>query len=741
MFKVNDKKLLATAVMAGSFLGAPLVLAQGSASLMEEVFVTAQKKAENVQDVPISMTAFSGNMISELGLQTADEIATQTPNLSVESSFNRVRPRFNLRGLGSNDFNSISNSPVGVYVDEVFLNSPLLQGFQLFDLERVEVLRGPQGTLWGKNTTAGAINFITSKPNENNEGMVSVTYGRFDQIDSELMVNGAFNDNLYGRISLQTLSRDGWVKNLYTGDKDEEYESYAARAQLLYNTDELEVILNLHAGDLDAGGKATHHRGLGPGGSSALGYVEVPVGRDEYANDQNGDDELETSGVTLSVNWEFMDGDMVLTSITAFDQHEREAFADPDGSPQDMVKQRIYSDADQMTQELRLTSFQSDSLEWTVGAYWLTEDMDSQYSADVFGIFGPGFNPAGFKFAVDNTTNQGTDNLAAFAHATWDVTDEWTVGGGIRWTQEEKDIDMLVGFFQSANPVEDNFWKPENALIGPIPVIVQQEDESWEEVTGELTIDYKPTYDTLFYGSVRKGFRGGGFNGGALFSQAEAATVDPETVMAYELGAKTSWMDGKLQFNSSVFYYDYTDMQVFALVNTGGGLPVQQLSNAGEATVQGVELELVVEPMDGLYIRTGLGFTDSEFDKYQSASGDFSGNQLPRSPEKTFNTLIRYSYMIEGFGELAAQTDFDYTDKMYYTPANDESLSNEDGYWRYNARLAWTSPDEDIEVAVWGKNLTDEEYLVTVGDLSDFGLHELYYGDPRTYGVTGTFRF
>lgn len=724
----NKKKNILLYLAIGNLLGASAtgVNAQGAGHsfLLEEVVVTAQKRAEDVQDVPISITAFSGQAIEKLGLLSAKDIASQTPNMSVESPFGHAMPRFNLRGVGSNDFNSIGTSPVGVYVDEVFLNSPISQGFQLFDLERVEVLRGPQGTLWGKNTTAGAIHFVSNKPGGEFDGQLRGTYGRFGQADLDAVVNAPLSEDFSARVSTQYQSRDGWVNNQFDGNELEDYEKMAARTQLAYTGGRVAVLLNIHGGKLNSGGKVVHHRNMG----DIFGYTEAPADRDHVAIDSEPLEEIDTSGVALTVNWDI--GDIKLTSISGYEEHERTTFSNSDASPNRVIDGFYYSDADQLSQELRLASADDSALQWILGAYWLTESQDTVTSFDVLRDLAG----LGADFVVTNNAELETDNVAFFAHATYDINERWSVKAGARWTEEEKEIDMSAQIYQAADA--DNFFRPELGT-GNVTTVLQQEKETWDEVTGEVGVDFRPHEDTLIYGSIRRGFRGGNFNGGALLNQSEAVTVDPEVLTAYEVGTKNTLFDGLLQLNATLFYYDYTDMQVFTLVNA-----TQKLSNAGKAAVKGVELEAQIQPTDNLYVRLGLGVVDAEYKDYINGAGDdLEGNMLPRSPETTFNGLLQYRLPLQLEGQASLQLDFDYKDRIYFSPENVDLLSNDKSYWLVNARAAYETADGDIEISVWGKNLTDKEYLVTVGDLSSFGLHQLYYGDPRTYGVTVNYQF
>ncbi len=724
----QQKTLLSVAIstlITGSAMG---VSAQDL--LLEEVVVTAQKRAEDVQDVPIAITAFSGRAIEELGLLSAKDIASQTPNMSVESPFGQAVPRFNLRGVGSNDFNSISTSPVGVYVDEVYLNSPVVQGFQLFDLERVEVLRGPQGTLWGKNTTAGAIHFVSNKPSDEFEGQVRGTYGRFDQADLDTVISGPLSENWSARLSTQYQSRDGWVKNQFDGDKLEDYEKMAARAQLAYTGESVDVLLNVHGGTLNSGGKVVHHRNVG----DLFGYTEQPADRGHVSTDFEPSEDIDTVGATVTVNWDL--GDMVLTSITGYEDHERTTFEATDGSPNRVLNGYFFSEADQWSQELRLASADDSPLQWIVGAYWLTESLDTVTSFDALRDFGAAPNFAA-RFSINNTAKLKTDNIAFFAHGTYEIDERWSAKAGVRWTEEEKAVDMAAHMYDVDDADADKFYRPELATGPLLQTLAQDEKETWDEVTGEVGLDFRPTEDTLIYGSVRRGFRGGNFNGGALFGQNEAVTVEPEILTAYEIGTKNTFYDGRLQLNASVFYYDYTDMQVYTLVNAA-----QQLSNAGKASVTGVEVEIQAQPTENLYLRAGLGMVEAEYEDYINGAGDdLKGNKLPRAPETTFNGLVQYRLPLNIEGRASLQLDLDYKDKVYFTPENVDQLSNEESYWLVNARASYETPEGDIEISIWGKNLTDKEYLATVGDLSAFGLQQLYYGDPRSYGVTVNYNF
>lgn len=722
---------------------------------LEEVVVTARKREQSLQDVGLSVTAFSSEEIKRLKLTTSVEVAAHTPNLNINQAFANSVPQVFIRGVGLKDPNANANGAVGIYVDDVNLVSPMALTFQLYDIDRVEVLKGPQGTLYGRNTTGGAVKFISTKPTEEFEGYLRAGIGNYDSLQFEGAVSGSLTDSITARIAAVSNRADGFHDNRVTGNEMGDTDARAVRA--LFNwqiSDNASALLNLHGGNTDTSSVPFEHSGrvdlagnpCDPRAATCydfLGYRDADNDIYKHDIDFEGKTELDNAGASLEVNIDI--GDMLLTSITAYENSKRYHREDADASPFNVLNTYWDDDNTQFSQELRLSSGSDTRLNWIVGAFYSKEDNDLINQYDFFRgfrdlveaenplAFPGGFDPDGVNslgvtpFFVDQRFSQEGESFALFAHAEWDVSDRVSVIAGIRYTEEEREMEQLTAF------VEPGF---------SIPIVpAYSDDTDFDNLSGKLGVEFRPNEDWLFYGNISTGFKSGGYNGALVFDVAALKPFDEETLTSYEIGFKSTLFGGRARLNAAVFHYKYEDMQLFTFASVGG-LPVQVLDNAGESSITGMEAELDMLVTERLDVRLGLGILDTELDKYETAlvGGDLSGNELVLSPEVSFNARIRYEWPLNELGVLALQTDVNYQDDIYLTPDNSDLLA-QDGYWLWNGRVSLNSLDERWNLSAWIKNIEDKEYLTEAYDFSSNGWDLLIHGMPRTYGVDVTFRF
>lgn len=733
---------------------------------LEVITVTAERQERSSQDVPITMAAFDSDALREADFATTADLAKQVPGLQIKTSFSASNPTIFLRGVGINDFNPANSGAVGVAVDDLFYNSTTGQLFQMFDLERVEVLKGPQGTLYGRNTTGGMVNIHTAQPSFATEGFVTATYGRYNQQDFEGAVSLPVSDTVAIRLSGISNRRDGVRDIVYPdGSRDEknDVDFQAARFQLLFEpSDSLSILAKLEQASSSTTARSYESQGLinfatgelgtedysrvcgGRGAAicgDVFGYVDDPDPYSGAENLVNTPEDVDSFSANLRIEWDLGIG--LLTSVTGYLDTDRETIIEVDASPNRIIEEYIDDGSEQFSQELRFNRDFGDRTKGIFGAFYLTDEVSGE---DYFELLGglnptpgePFFDLVNFAARIDRAYTQDMETYAVFAQFDHMLTNELTVSLGARFTWEERELTHA----SFAGPV-DAVPLSERAPVF-FPLLTEDafgdDSVSFEEPTYRLALNYRPSDHFMLFGSLSRGFKSGGFNTGASTDPVEAAIVEPEEVIAYEAGVKSDWLDRRLRLNASVFLYDYSDLQVFGLAQ--GGVPTQTLFNAEEAEIKGLDLEIQALPMRGLTLTLSASYLDAEYTDFVTPIGqDFSGNQMVAAPEWSLFTSARYE--TEPFANgarIAASINATYTDDLFFDTSNTDRLGQE-SYWLTNARAALLSPGERWEVSLYGKNLTDEEYVVDAFDVSDFGLDELVYGLPRTFGVSVHYNF
>ena len=707
--------LLSTAVLAALQLPA-VALAQSAPPQLEEVLVTAQKRAQRFSDVGISGTAYSGESLAEAGVTQLTDLALLTPNVQIKDVMGNSIPNVTIRGIGLNDYAANNNPAAGIYIDDVYLVSPAMLSFGMFDLERVEVLKGPQGTLFGRNTTAGTVSFISKKPSDELDGYFTVEAGNYERILAEGAVGGPITDTLAGRIAIQTVQQgEGFQTNRVNGEKIGEIDRTSARGQLEWTpSDDLGVLLSVYGGNDKS--------------DVWLIKIDNPFTTEDdgdtnpYRSGASNDPHMdnETTGANLTVNWSMSDA-LTLTSITGYQDFSRFIVEDRDGASLIMLDGTFDNQIDQFSQEVRLTHV-GDELVLIGGVFYGEDSVDTRdefLATDLLALLGL----AGVD-VIGNEYKQDTTSAALFLQSEWSFNPSWKLTAGARYTDESKDFSGAYTFL-IAGGVEAPLY----------PDVV--EEFSTDNVSGKLGIDYTGIENTLLYASVSRGFKSGGFQGQLSFDPAALLPFDDETVLAYEAGMKTRRLGNSLELNASVFFYDYEDMQFY------GGLfdsPVGVLfgiTNVGDAEVKGAEADLWWRPTEGLDLRFGLGWLDTEITR-SVVDGVATGSELPNAPEITFSSMIGYEWPITG--ALMANVAFgaDFQDSVSYDIIRNPPQAQEGSYWLYDARVGIGAADDRWDISLWGKNLADEQYRSQV-IFSSVGYGETW-GMPRTYGVTFSMR-
>lgn len=737
-----------------------------SAELLEEVLVTATRRAESIQDIPISVTAFSAESIRALGFTQSYDIAAQVPNLQFMAESAQSIPFIFLRGIGNTSFFPNSINPVAVYIDSVYLGQNITQGFQMFDLERVEVLRGPQGTLFGRNSTAGLVQFITRKPAlaDGVNGQVSVLAGTYGQLDLEASGGAPLSDSVAVRAALYQQSGSGIYKHLNPqltgryGDPDtlsvrtqlrwEGEERAEVLFRVYYNHDQSELtpvkpgyivspfgVPNCPPGAVSGALNNGCSDPFGMGLSVAPAYDEVQLNFPSYQD-------LKSYGAALEGSWRFENHR--LTSISAWNKADMLRFEDDDGNLAIILSDTYLADAKFLSQEFHLASEGEGPSGWIVGLYYYTDELNSALNFNNRDLGPPPGSGLEVPVGLGQRLDQQTDSWSVFGELTHAFGERWTVRAGLRLTGDRRAVDIRSSFL--------------NALLIPAlePISVAQAEaaelfplippthlvEDWVEWSGRLALDYAISEGQRVYATVSRGFKGGEFNGGALLDIREASIADPEFLNNYEIGYKGDLLGRTLQLNVAAFYMEYEDQQVLITGATPFGL-LPSLQNAASSTIQGLEVELRWQPNEAWFLSLGGAYLDAEFeDFFDPALGvDRSGNKLAHAPEWSFNGIVRYSRPA-GEGRFSAQLDGNWNDAQYFTVQNQPAL-HEGAYGIMNARLAYQFRDKGIELAVFAKNLLDEEYVSTGYDTasSGFGSNGFVIGRPRTYGAQIILRY
>ncbi|UIJ46621.1 TonB-dependent receptor [Sphingomonas cannabina] len=735
---------------------------EARAAASGDIVVTAQRREQRLQDVPTAVTALGSDTFSVGGIgRSASEVLNLVPNASAGTQ-QHGRPRWWIRGVGAGQQQLDLANPVGFYLDDVYISNASATGLPLFDIERVEVLRGPQGTLWGKNTTGGAINVISKRPSltgGSDDNYVKLDYGSYDNKIAEGGVGVALvPDVLATRLSFHLDDRDGRFTNLFTGEKSNHVVDNVFRGQLLFApAKDFEALLSVHYRDYRTDGTYWTTASYLTSGVVRNGYAPS-TDKDEISTNAGEYSRSNQLGGSLHLDWTIGDG-LTLTAITGYERFKTRGPGDNDYTPLEISRSYTRARSSQWTQELRLASPQSDRLSWILGAYYFNEKIVSDaYSATLPAGSVPAepgsTAPAAYSWtAYDHRAESG----AAFGSTTFAFTDALKLTLGARWTRETKtlDLDRLASPSAAATGWSNyaRWWDSYTGGFGGAGTFSGDLRKTWDAFTYDVTPAWKVDDDNLLYFKFAHGVKSGGFNTAATLPAALLA-VEPEKLNSFELGYKSQWFGKRLTFNATLFHYDYDDVQINVVgPNPGavGGATVSYLQNAKKAHVNGAEIELEATPVDRLKLSGAVGILDTKYDELQVVNGgaDLSGARFVRAPKLTLNGSASYTVPLGGSGDLEFAADARYTSLQYYyiTPQDtvNRYLLTQPGYTIANARITYTSPDERYTVSAYVNNLLDADYrnhaLPQANPVQGITGDAVYWGDPRTYGASVIVRF
>ena len=746
-----------------------LAAAPVPAQVLEEVVVTAQKREQNIQDVGISITAFTGDQLKQMGVANSRDVAAITPGVENARTNGGYTSSFSIRGLTQADFGLSQEAPVALYVDEVYQSTQGMGDFLLFDVDRVEVLRGPQGTLFGRNATGGLVHFVTRKPSQQTEVYGELTFGSYNQVRFEGAAGGGLSETLSARASVSVNFHDDIVENRVGPDA---YDADEQAGRIMFSfepNDDLSILVNVHGGQMDNDNgwydilpaKPTGFQGTGVpiapdedffgtcAGCDAFGFREPDDDPYTVSHDVDIYHKSETYGVTGKVTWN-LGNRMIVTSITDYTDWNNEYTEDSDGSDIQIFDEfgnggEIFhffgeNEVDQFSQELRLSG-ETERTRWVTGFYYLKIDGDYEQGGTFPGFFAAigfgGVNAQQTEYTLE------TESWSVFGQLEYDLSENFTVIGGLRYIDESKEQDYISDFKTG----RDGFIIP-FGLTSPnlITFNGSQEEGLW---SAKAELDWNVSEDILAFVSFNRGIKAGGFNApldpsGAVefidpftFDPAPDADTafryDEEILNAYEIGIKSTLMNGLARFNLSGFYYDYNDYQAFNLV----GL-TSFLQNT-DAEIKGFEAELFASPVKGLDIVLGASFLDQEAKDVRLGTAVVD-RDIPNSPEWSVVGMARYEWPAFG-GMMALQGDFNYRSSQNFSLSNAEVTENE-GYALGNARLSYRTSDERWGLAVFVKNISDKAYNLTIFDLAGFnGTYENVRGLPRWVGGTISYSY
>lgn len=728
--------LMATAAAAPAF-------AQEPGRTLDEITVTAERRESTLQDTPIAISAVTGENLERSSIFDTEALSYSVPGLNVQRD---VVGKAVIRGVGTENFTVGGDPGVAVYNDGAYMARTSTAIFDFFDVDRIEVLRGPQGTLYGRNAVGGVINVISNAPSDEFEARGNFTYGNYDAIRLEGAVSGPITDKVRARIAGLFSKRDGFTENIFPGlesrglDELDTKDLWALRGRVDVDFTEnltLELIGDVYRDDSNPPAfwytdatlpwqspTSVYPRGLR---TVSQGYELTTPGVTDLAVGQaNRQDQ---TGLTARVKWD-ADG-FTVTSTTAYRDIEFDWINDGDGLSDFLVVYFQRDLSEQFTQDLQIASNGDGPFQWIVGGFFLTEDAEGVYAIPL----GPAFGD--FTIVYDGTNK--TDAYGVFVEGKYSFGD-FSLTAGARYSDETKNATLDFAFASAAAP---------GPLANSVVASFDQE-ASFNAFTPRFVLDWRATDETLLYASVTRGFKSGGFS----LLDNPLNSFNEEFIWSYEIGTKSRFFDDRLEFNTSAFYYDYTDQQLSQVTNLA-----TQTTNAGSSTVWGVEAEFKALVTDNLQFDGNFAYLDTEFDLFCTndtrdltrpidtvncpGTPNLAGNELPRAPNIQSNLGVLYtkdfSNNLTSFGRF----EWQYTGDQFFSVFNRPNIA-QDGFSVFNASLGFGDQDDRWNVRFWARNLFDEEYfsnLFESGVLNNVVVPQGFVAPPRTYGVTLGFRY
>jgi iron complex outermembrane recepter protein len=737
------------------------------AAIIEEIVVTAQKRAVGLQEAPLSVSAFTGEMLEKDRILDVEDLAKGVAGFSI-TALSPFDQELNIRGVTNTRLDSPTAVPsVGIFLDEVYVGRTGLLNTDFYDIERIEVIRGPQGVLLGRNVIGGALSIITARPEFDTGASLRASAGNLDSRLVSGHVTGAVTDNVAARLSVQARQQDGFAKDRFSDRDLHDINSFQLRGQLLYRDEPSDLEIRLIADYTDDTSNGVCPVGIdgGPGAPgpkpwstarSVIGGLDRRECFPETAQyaDTGGDSvqnmEREAWGLTLAIDKGI--GDLLFSSITGYRDGDgslmySQTGLGPDG-PGVLANGLVFTfdfpvnefeEITQFSQEFRLASNYTDSpWDWIVGGYYQKDEMDK---FDRF--WGEIILPVPNLSGESHWFNRGEqESVAVFAQAGYRFNEQWKVSAGLRWTRDDKTGNvsgLAVRTGDKFNPGSTVPLTPLSSAFTEGEGYQTDYGEKWDEVTPQAIVEWTPSDDLLVYLSYSEGFKGGGFQDTPFDADTANIAYEPEEVKSWELGFKSTLLGGRLVLNAAVFDMDYKNLQV---EQTNDQCLCNIVENASDASIRGIEVDVKLAPIDHLLISASGTLLDTEYDDFVIVSGgnvvqDNTGNTLQRTPEKQFDVGFDYTAALGDWGRaLNLRLRYAWQGKLYWAPTN---LSQEDSFGLLDGRVTLALPNQAWSLSVWGKNLTDKTVRSNV--IEFLGDEMSLFRAPRTYGVDFTWDF
>ncbi len=774
-------RALRYALLAGSGVSAMLAAqsayaatadAASTSTSVGEVVVTAQRRSQNIQDVPESVQAISSRQLQAAGIKSTQDLGQITPNVTIISPIGAGnQPLITIRGIGLNDFDTNNAGPNGVYVDDVYLSAPGVQNFSTFDIAQVQVLKGPQGTLYGRNTSGGALLFTSNRPTDTFTYDLHGEYGDYNTFQFMGAVGGPLAPGLDGRIAAVINHSDGYTQNSLTGHTYDNVNNEAVRLQLQYEpNDKLKLYFNTSVGYVHNHPQPYGHIGVfepgtqntpsptvcSPSEAFAGGCVDLyGYGTPAYWHGAYAETkDLTNLAAVTQFRADYKAGPVTLTSISSWQHDDKYHPEDTDGSPLNLIRATYGVRSNTYTQEFR-AAHSSKTFNWVVGLYYLHEKLKQNqplslfYDGDLGGGFGIEPGPGAFDGIaqiVNDRSAQTTDTAAAFAQGDYSWH-RFTLTLGGRYTWERKTFDYIQSSqFQDGGL--GNYDAPTNIIAPP------QEHQTASNATYRVALSYHIADQSQVYGSIATGFKSGDFNGSFLSNDPSQVLIQlrpvrPEEVTAYEVGEKTTLFDHRLVLDAALFYNAYRNEQVFAsVVSTltladGSTVPIsaQILGNAPSSHTEGAEFQLTAVPFQGLTIDLEPAFLRTRMDNGTFPGGfSLTGKELANAPKFTFTAVGNYRLSLANGDNIDFRWNSNYRSHYWFDATNDPYIQ-QNGYWLHNLNIDYDSHNHWI-AGVFIRNVANKKYNLTSSDISSpFGFLEPVEGPPRMYGVELSYHY
>lgn len=735
--------------------------------VLEEITVTAQKRSESLQDVPLAVTAIAGDRLRDANIVTLQDVGNRTPGM-VFAAFSPGQPEIAIRGIGTKEDGASASDSTVVSIDGVYIAARTAQVFDIFDLERVEVLRGPQGTLYGKNSIGGSINFVTSKPSEDTMLRFRQTVGNYDTFDTGGMISGPISDTFFGKFSFSRRKRDGYIENIlpgeHFGEKWGEKNTFAWRGQFRWLiSDNFEALISVDGADDSMG--ATNREPVGSAGplhdcGCASDPVAVNVALGGAGDPWNtlaeteGYTERDVFGSHIQLDYDMEWASFM--SLTAYRESDFDWLEDSEGLPPypgliDLtgssgnpgplltdaasegftfdINDSALEESEQWMQEFRLTSPGGETFDWLIGAFFSDEKIVRSETFEFTTLGGPGGQDVETSFQ----THEGW-SWALYSQGTYNVNEDFGVTVGLRYSYDKKE-----GTAESV--LEEGI----GLLLKPFDEVAFE--DSWKDFSWRLALDYRLNDSVLMYANVSTGFKSGGFTGSASTAAVAATPFGQEEATNYEVGFKSDLFDRRLRFNATAFYTDYKDLQVTRFFQPlGGDFGEFITENAGEAEIKGLELEWTALLTQAIEFGGSYAYLDATYKDFQGTpsaadpTATFDGNRLRQAPKHSANAYLNFNHDMGESGALSATVEWRYQSLSYYDPDNND-LATIPSYNIWDARLQWTSAEGNYQVSLWGQNIGDEKYRTHVFTQRGSRIAFARFGLPRMYGLTFTYNY